>query len=68
MNQLRKAVVFSSSPSVESYLPRRYNVVRVDEQGNRTYIEGIDFRGWTLDGYVIPRLASGRMRCEEIAP
>lgn len=29
-------------------------------------IGGQDAAGWTLDGYVIPRLASGLMRAEEI--
>jgi hypothetical protein len=29
-------------------------------------IEGRDSHGWTLDGYVIPRYASGLIWCEEI--
>jgi len=29
-------------------------------------IGGYDSAGWTLDGYVIPRLASGLYACEEI--
>lgn len=29
-------------------------------------IEGEDSHGWTLDGYVIPRYASGLIGCEEI--
>ena len=29
-------------------------------------IGGSDHFGWTLDGYIIPRLASGSMGCEEI--
>lgn len=28
-------------------------------------IEGKDVHGWTLDKYVIPRLGSGLMRCDE---
>ena len=62
---VRKAVVFSTSPSVAAYLPSRYRVVEVTE--DKTFIEGEDFHGWTLDGYVIPRLGSGMFHCEEIA-
>lgn len=29
-------------------------------------IRGRDERGWTLHGYVAPRLGSGLMRCDEI--
>lgn len=59
----RKAVVHSDSPSVAAYLPSRYKVVEV--AGGKTYIEGEDFHGWTLEDYVIPRLASGMLFCEE---
>lgn len=29
-------------------------------------IEGVDYAGWTLDGYVVPRFASGLIWAEEI--
>jgi hypothetical protein len=34
--------------------------------GSWVAIEGRDCLGWTLDGYVIPRLMSGLIRAEEI--
>jgi hypothetical protein len=58
----------SATPeTIDRYLPANYQrVAEVDllvENGNilRKYvlIEGEDNSGWTLDGYVIPRLASG---------
>lgn len=60
----RRAVVYSDSPSIKNYLPTRYWVTGVED--GKTYIAGEDFRGWTLDDYVIPRLASGMFRAEEI--
>ena len=61
---IRKAVVFSDSPSIAAYLPSRYSVVEVSD--GKTFIEGEDFHGWTLEGYVIPRLGSGMFACEEV--
>ena len=58
----RTATVFTDRP-IANYLPSRYQVVKVED--GKTYIEGTDFHGWTLDGYVIPRLQSGMFRCEE---
>lgn len=58
---LRKAYVGIPNPthaeSVAAYLPNNYHVTEI----HRTYvvIEGEDRAGWTLDDYVIPRLASG---------
>ena len=60
----RLAIVHSDSPSVAAYLPSRYRVLEVKD--GKTYIEGIDFHGWTLDGYVMPRLLSGNMVCNEV--
>jgi len=61
----RKAVVHSDkSEQIAEYLPPRYHVTEVKD--GKTYIEGKDFLGWTLDGYIIPRLASGWFACEEI--
>lgn len=61
---IRRAKVLSADPCIASYLPSRYKVVEVTE--THTIIEGEDFLGWTLEGYVIPRLASGWLHCEEI--
>jgi hypothetical protein len=60
---------------VEAYLPRNYRVVAevpawwYDHLVNPVavwVIQGQDDHGWTLDGYVIPRLKSGLIGCEEI--
>jgi hypothetical protein len=51
--------------TVARYLPSNYAIVA---QGNGwLYIEGEDDHGWTLDEYVIPRLASGLIFAEEIS-
>ncbi|GIV03667.1 MAG: hypothetical protein KatS3mg015_2497 [Fimbriimonadales bacterium] len=55
---------------VSRYLPDNYEVLGVvpgefpGEQG--IVIGGEDVAGWTLDGYVLPRLASGRIFGHEI--
>jgi hypothetical protein len=49
---------------VRAYLPSNYTA-RQDESG-ATLIEGTDNAGWTLDGYVIPRLASGMIFATEV--
>ncbi len=51
---------------VRAYMPANYKVTGFDTE--YVYITGFDNSGWTLDGYVIPRLASGLSRCEEILP
>lgn len=45
----------SSLDTIEAYLPGNYTAREV----TLIVIEGEDNAGWTLDGYVIPRLASG---------
>jgi hypothetical protein len=66
-----------SRSEVEAYLPDNYKIVyeyvSMDERDartkttpNRWVVEGEDVAGWTLDGYVIPRYASGLIGCEEI--
>ncbi len=61
----RRAWIASTSPGIEAYLPSNYRVVGTcpdpnDDNGrDGTVIEGTDNAGWTLDGYVLPRLASG---------
>lgn len=54
----------------EAYLPGNYSVVSehaADPFGKlvNVVIEGEDEAGWTLDGYVIPRYASGLIGCRE---
>lgn len=53
---------------VSAYLPANYTA-RLAE-GNSlpvvVLIEGIDDHGWTLDDYVIPRLASGLITAREV--
>jgi len=46
---------------VSAYLPDNYRVVTSHELNGRleVIVRGYDKQGWTLDGYVIPRLASG---------
>jgi len=63
-----------SRPEAEAYLPGNYRVVHeakdVHLGGSRDkpffVIEGEDNAGWTLDGYVIPRYASGLIWAEEV--
>ena len=61
----RTAVLFGggiTAERVEAYLPTGYRVVDADvvgTTGDSVIIEGDDHAGWTLDGYVLPRLASG---------
>lgn len=56
---------------IAAYLPGNYEVVgRTAIGGSNTVkflIAGRDSCGWTLDGYVIPRLASGMYFAEEVA-
>lgn len=53
----RFATVTGTAYQVAPYLPHNYVVVGSD--GERTVIAGVDRAGWTLDDYVLPRLASG---------
>jgi hypothetical protein len=65
---VRRAIIqrsnFSSVDVVARYLPTNYKVVGEDERG--IIIEGKDVAGWTLDDYVLPRLASGLIWGKEI--
>ena len=49
---------------VQAYLPANYRIRNVSD--DRITIEGEDNAGWTLDGYVIPRLGSGWITAIEI--
>ena len=48
---------------IAAYLPSNYTAVESD---GCTLIVGEDVAGWTLDGYVIPRLESGLIFAGEI--
>ena len=48
---------------VQEYLPSNYEAV---EQDGEIVIFGRDSAGWTLDDYVIPRLASGMIYATEV--
>ena len=76
----REAIVTGGARNldeVRAYLPSNYQadeviVNRTDwavepyRQEVRILIHGEDMAGWTLDGYVIPRLASGLIFAEEV--
>ena len=49
--------------SIRRYLPSNY---MADSDGVDVYVHGFDSMGWTLDAYVLPRLASGMYYGEEI--
>jgi hypothetical protein len=62
----RHAVVRGRAADVDAirrYLPSNYTA---DHDGGSVWIHGVDSAGWTLDSYVIPRLASGMYRAQEI--
>ena len=54
--------------SIRSYLPHNFNACEAtcSTHGSILLIEGYDRAGWTLDGYVIPRLGSGLIFAKEI--
>jgi hypothetical protein len=49
--------------AIAAYMPGNYDVIEArfeqDGIGWVVFIEGEDNAGWTLDDYVLPRLASG---------
>lgn len=53
---------------VARYLPDNYALMESfpSEDGLVVVIGGTDAAGWTLDGYVIPRLLSGNFGAKEI--
>lgn len=72
---MRQAIVAGRDLDVERlerFLPGNYRVVgQADSRGildgfAAFVIEGTDNAGWTLDGYVLPRLASGLIFGKEI--
>jgi hypothetical protein len=61
---IRTAVIVGggSLSQVQAYLPANYTAT---EDDGTIVIEGTDSAGWTLDDYVIPRLASGLIWARE---
>ena len=57
-----------SKERIAVYMPGNYEVMYEGEFAGETVvvIGGRDSAGWTLDGYVIPRLASGLWWADEI--
>lgn len=53
---------------VKRYLPGNYRAtISSDDESVFILIEGQDDHGWTLDGYVIPRLGTGLIVAKEIS-
>lgn len=64
----RYATVTGPLDTIRRYLPSNYAAVRVSwYEPDRILIIGEDHAGWTLDDYVIPRLASGLYWAREIS-
>jgi hypothetical protein len=66
MENHRHAVINGQVDRLETirrYLPSNYFA---DSDGGSVFIHGVDSAGWTLDDYVIPRLASGMYYAREI--
>jgi hypothetical protein len=61
---MRYALVSSPASEIAAYLPDNYQVLGVVD--SQTVIGGRDRAGWTLDAYVIPRLASALYFTSEI--
>jgi hypothetical protein len=66
MVKTRVAKVISDTDvkRVQAYLPANYLAHQTAEHG--IIIIGADSAGWTMDGYVIPRLASGLIIAREL--
>jgi hypothetical protein len=66
-NKIRIARIFSNNrEEIAQYLPRNYRVASTDDNDGSTIVVGTDDHGWTLDGYVLPRLGSGLLAGKEI--
>lgn len=68
MTTTRTAVINSakrgdSIDTIRRYLPSNYTA---DLVGETILITGQDSHGWTMDGYVLPRLASGCIYAREV--
>lgn len=49
--------------TIQRYLPSNYTATYGE---HCIFIQGEDVAGWTLDGYVIPRLITGGIRVREL--
>ncbi len=54
------------SKDVAQYLPNNFTVLGRTLDNTGTIIVGVDDHGWSLDAYVIPRLGSALISCEEV--
>ena len=54
------------SKDVAQYLPNNFKVLGRTLDNTGTIIVGVDDHGWSLDKYVIPRLGSALIHCEEV--
>lgn len=59
--------VKTDTRTVDAYLPDNYRVAGTLPNGD-IVIAGEDRLGWTLDAYVLPRLASGLIFASEVDP
>ena len=65
-NGMRYAVLNSADiKAIKRYMPSNYTAEFVPN-ANIIVISGFDVAGWTLDDYVIPRLASGNYYAKEV--
>lgn len=67
---MRYAIVSGNvkQDEVANYLPKNYSVIHQDRNGCGILIAGEDDHGWTMDDYIIPRLASGMIVANEVWP
>ncbi len=64
---MRIALAFTGkSKDVAQYLPNNFRVLGRSLDNTKTIIIGVDDHGWSLDAYVIPRLGSALIHCEEV--
>lgn len=64
---MRIALAFTGkSKDVAQYLPDNFRVLGRSLDNTKTIIIGVDDHGWSLDAYVIPRLGSALIHCEEV--
>lgn len=69
MSAMRTAIITGGADSlaqVQRYMPDNYAARRIEDTGEIEII-GHDVAGWTLDDYVIPRLASGLIWAREVS-
>jgi hypothetical protein len=69
INRVRFAIVKDGAKNIKTireYLPINYQAEFARGNRDDVVIFGEDNHGWTLDGYVIPRLGSGLIVAKEI--